>query len=125
MTVSLRLLGFAECGLGHWPGSPGGELTAVSVRDTEFLVKFEITPANSGSYAAGIRARWESGPDYYLIKLNYNSTHPAGQQRRSYSVANGTATDLNQNTAAGFVPTQNVANTVWMRVRVTGGWHVS
>jgi Concanavalin A-like lectin/glucanases superfamily/Fibronectin type III domain len=99
----------------------GGELRSVSVRDTEYLVKVQLTPAADGtSYSAGIRARWSSGPTYYLVKLNFNSTHPAGWQWRPATVTGGTSTSLGVNTDAGFTPSVGVANTVWMRVRVSG-----
>ena len=99
----------------------GGQLTTASVRDGEFLVKFQLTPANDGnSYWAGIRARWSSGPNYYLLKLNYNSSHAGGWQWRPFTYGNGTLTTLSPTPNAGFTPTAGVANTVWMRVRVTG-----
>jgi hypothetical protein len=99
----------------------GGELSSVSVRDAEYLVKFQITPAADGTpYSAGIRARWSSGPNFYLIKLNFNSSHPAGWQWRASTVVGGTSTTLPVSADAGFAPTTGAANTVWMRVRVTG-----
>jgi hypothetical protein len=98
----------------------GGELTSVSVRDAEFLVKFQLTPvADANSYSAAVRVRWSSGPNYYLIKLNYNSSYLPNWEWRTYNNIGGTFTNL-VNTDGGFAPALGVANTVWMRVRVTG-----
>jgi RHS repeat-associated protein len=91
-------------------------LTSVSARDTETLVKLNVNKlASGGTTVAWVALRRQSSSTYYSAQVTFNTNQTIGLS--FVRTSNNTNTTIGSGTAS---PTHAITDSYWLRIQISG-----